>query len=416
MRAGKLNKSSLALEAPDSNPRTPFFRRNSGLRIVDVCAFYSPHGGGIRSYIDAKLRCAADCGHEVIVVAPAERDEVIDVSPRAIFAGVASPTMPFDRRYRYFDSAERIQRELDRWRPDHVECSSPWSSASAVARWRGGATRSLFMHSDPMAAYAYRWFGGLSRSFVDRLFSRFWDHMRFLGRSFDVVVSPNAELAHRLRRRGLDNVATISLGVDEGFSPANRDPRLRESLLWGLGLPPSATLLLSVGRLSPEKRPGMVIHAVAEASRKSAVGLILIGDGPLHRKIEPLTNGAPIRLYPQTHDRRLLARTIASCDALVHGCEAETFGLVVAEALASGTPVIVPDRGGAFEQIKPGQGLTYSAGSKADLSRAVGEFVNSRPAVAVPRDSVSKPRLMQDHFRELFASYAALAQPSKAAA
>ena len=39
---------------------------------------------------------------------------------------------------------------------------------------------------------------------------------------------------------------------------------------------------------------------------------------------------------------------LASADALVHGCEAETFCLVAAEARASGTPMIVPDRGAVF--------------------------------------------------------------------
>jgi alpha-1,6-mannosyltransferase len=28
------------------------------MRIVDVCAFYSPQGGGVRTYIEQKLRCS----------------------------------------------------------------------------------------------------------------------------------------------------------------------------------------------------------------------------------------------------------------------------------------------------------------------------------------------------------------------
>jgi alpha-1,6-mannosyltransferase len=106
----------------------------------------------VRTYVDAKLRWASAAGHEMIVLAPAERAEIVEVAPGAIVAGIPAPTMPFDRRYRYFNDQGRLHRELTRWKPDHVECSSPWSSASAVARWQGSATRSRMMHMDAIGA------------------------------------------------------------------------------------------------------------------------------------------------------------------------------------------------------------------------------------------------------------------------
>ena len=384
------------------------------MRIVDVCAFYSPSGGGVRTYVDAKLRSASRLGHEIVVLAPAENADVVEVAPGALLAGIPAPTMPFDRRYRYFNDTAAIHRELDRWRPDHVECSSPWSSASAVARWRGGATRSLFMHSDPMAAYAYRWFGFLNPAVVDGLFSRFWDHMRFLGRSFDAVVSPSRQLADRLRQRGLTNIATIALGVERSFSPARRDPELRASLLAEMGLGPSATLLLSVGRLAPEKRPEMIAKAVGDAARDREVGLVIVGEGPMRKKLERLAAASGrVRLLGHVSDRDLVARLMASADALVHGCEAETFGLVLAEALACGTPVVVPDRGGAFEQLKTGCGLSYAAGDRAGLTRALVQLIDS-PASGPA--TMAAPRLMDDHFRELFGLYGQFAAACAAAA
>lgn len=373
------------------------------VRIVDVCAFYSPSGGGVRTYVDAKLKSASRLGHEIVVLAPAENAEVVEVAPGALLAGVPAPTMPFDRRYRYFNDTERLHRELDLWRPDHVECSSPWSSASAVARWRGSATRSLFMHSDPMAAYAYRWFGFLNPAVVDGLFSRFWDHMRFLGRSFDAVVSPSRQLTERLRQRGLTNVSTIPLGVDGSFSPARHDPELRENLLAEMGLAPEAKLLLSVGRLAPEKRPELIARAVADAAGVRDLGLVLVGEGPMRRKLEKLAAASGrIRLLGHISDRDLVARLMASSDALVHACEAETFGLVLAEALACGTPVLVPDRGGAFEQLRPGCGLSYRAGDKAELTRALLRLVDSGGCPCRSGGPIPAPRLMEDHFRELF--------------
>jgi alpha-1,6-mannosyltransferase len=359
----------------------------------------------VRTYVDAKLRWASAAGHEIIVLAPAESAAIAEVAPGAVIAGIPAPTMPLDRRYRYFNDQDRLHRELTRWRPDHVECSSPWSSASAVARWQGCATRSLVMHCDPMAAYAYRWFSFARRPLVDKLFSRFWNHMRALDRGFDVIVSPSVQLAARLGAVGLGKVVTVPLGVSDEFSPLQRDVRVRAELLAELGLGPSATLLLAVGRLTAEKRPDLLVKVVVEAARARDVGLIMIGDGGMRGKLERIASrSGRIRLLAPIADRTRLAQLMASSDALIHGCEAETFGLVVAEALASGTPVIVPNGGGAFEQLRPGCGLSYTAGSKADLTRAIATFVD---VGAWPRFSARRcsPRLLDEHFAELVSIY-----------
>ena len=61
------------------------------MRIVDVCAFYAPCGGGVRTYVDAKLRSAARFGHEIIVIAPGKQREVVQRAPRTLWliAGAA---------------------------------------------------------------------------------------------------------------------------------------------------------------------------------------------------------------------------------------------------------------------------------------------------------------------------------------
>jgi alpha-1,6-mannosyltransferase len=40
------------------------------LRIVDVCAFYTPHGGGVKTYVEQKMRIGPELGHEIIILAP----------------------------------------------------------------------------------------------------------------------------------------------------------------------------------------------------------------------------------------------------------------------------------------------------------------------------------------------------------
>ncbi len=44
------------------------------MRIVDVNEFYSPTGGGVRTYIDRKMSILAEMGHELIVLAPGTED------------------------------------------------------------------------------------------------------------------------------------------------------------------------------------------------------------------------------------------------------------------------------------------------------------------------------------------------------
>ena len=384
------------------------------MRIADVCAFYTPAGGGVRTYVEAKLRAAARFGHEVIVIAPGERHEVIRRGPGALLVTIPSPRLPVDRRYHYFDDEAALHAVLDAWQPDHVEASSPWSSATMVGRWDGAASRSLVMHSDPLAAYAYRWLGGFaSTDRIDRWFGWFWRHLRGLGRMFDTVVCANSQLADRLRRGGIANCETIRMGVEAGlFSPSLRSQDLREQALHALGLDAGATLLVGIGRFSAEKRWDMVLRAVGAAARQCDVGMLLIGDGPKRPKLELLAKRiGGIEVLPRVSDRGELARLLASADALVHGCEAETFCMVAAEARASGIPLIVPDRGAALDQLVAGGGTSYTSASQASLTRAIGRFIDHGPELqraAAARSSHT--RAMDEHFAELFARYEALAR------
>ena len=388
------------------------------MRIADVSAFYTPAGGGVRTYAEAKLRAAACFAHEMILIVPGERHEVIKHGPGAVLVTIPSPLLPVDRRYRYFDDEAAIHAALDAWQPDHVEASSPWSSATMVGRWQGSASRSLVMHADPLAAYAYRWLGGfVPTPVIDRAFGWFWRHLRGLGRMFDTVICANAQLTERLSAGGVANVETIRMGVEAGlFSPAHRSSSLREQILCSLGLDASATLLVGIGRFSAEKRWDMVLRAVGGASRYSDVGLLLVGDGSKRAKLELLSERTRTAMVlPRINDRDELARLLASADALVHGCEAETFCMVAAEARASGTPLIVPDRGAAVDQLVTGAGTVYRAASEVSLERAIARFIRRGPelqrAAAV---RASRVRTMDEHFAELFARYGALA-PQRAA-
>jgi alpha-1,6-mannosyltransferase len=269
------------------------------------------------------------------------------------------------------------------------------------------------MHADPLAAYAYRWLGGfIPTPAIDRMFGWYWRHLRGLGRMFDSIICANGELAQRLTDGGVRNVETIRMGVEAGvFSPALRSPVLREQVLCALGLDASATLLLGLGRFSAEKRWEMVLRAVGSAARTQDVGLLLIGDGTKRAKLELLADRTRTAMVlPRITDRTELARLLASADALVHGCEAETFCLVAAEARASGIPMIVPDRGAAVDQLVPGAGTVYRGASEVSLERAIRRFIRRGPELqraAAVRSRLA--RTMDEHFADLFARYEQLA-------
>jgi alpha-1,6-mannosyltransferase len=383
------------------------------MRIVDVSAFYTPFGGGVRTYVEAKLRAAPRFGHEVIVIAPGAEHRVMKRGPGALLVTIPSPRLPVDRRYRYFDDERAVHTALDAWQPDHVEASSPWSSATMVGRWQGAATRSLVMHADPMATYAYRWLGGVAPTrAIDGACGWFWRHLRGLGRMFDSVVCANAQLAGRLAARGVLNTETIRMGVEPGlFSPSLRSSELRRDALAGLGLDSDALLLIGIGRFSPEKRWDMVLRAAGECGRKRPVGLLLVGDGSKRQKLKMIAEQYPnVAVLAPITERPQLASLLASADALVHGCESETFCLVAAEARASGVPLIVPDGGAAADQLVEGAGTTYKAGRERSLEQAIARFADRgaelQHAAAV---RASRPRTMDEHFADLFARYETLA-------
>ena len=373
------------------------------MRLVDVSAFYTPHGGGVKTYVEQKLRLGPELGAEVIILAPGDAHTVIEYGPKARLVTIPSPRFALDRNYWYFGNEPALHTALDKLMPDLIEVGSPWRSPSWVANWRGNVPRCLVMHADPMSAYAYRWLGpALSRPTIDRLFSPFWRHLRGLGSQFDSVICANHELAGRLTAGGVPHVRVEPMGVEEGvFSPVNRDPVLRARLLAECGLPESAGLLLGIGRLAAEKRWPMVIQAVRLAARERPLGLVLLGAGGQAANVRAAIGSDPhIRLLEPVHERARFAAIVASTDALVHGCEAETYCLSAAEARASGVPVIVPDRGGAADHAADGGGLIYRSADPAALAAAIGQLAGQ----GWPRTN-APVQTMRDHFTLLFAHY-----------
>jgi len=383
------------------------------MRVVDVNEFYSPTGGGVRTYLDRKMGMMADLGHELIVIACARENRIEDRIGGGRIYWVKSPPLPFDKNYGLFNKAEPIVKLLDELKPDVVETSSPWRPAWIVGNWQGDALKVFFAHNDNLGAYPQRWLDGIATPIqVEQMCAVYTRYMARFLEKFDAFVTNGPALAKRHARRGLTVHAAMPLGIERGhFSPNLRDERLRVSLLEQLGLPPEGHLLLGLGRHHPEKRWSMVIDAVEGAGADMPVGLILIGDGVERARLERRIAGSPhIRLFRPVYDRPRFSRILASCDALIHGSDAEPFGLVASEALASGLPLIVPDEGGCAELADPLYAETYRARDGRSAAAAIRRLFSREPSIlrAATRVAAGKVRSDLDHTVELMNYYESL--------
>lgn len=380
------------------------------MRIVDVAAFYTPHGGGVKTYIDRKMVAGPLAGHEIIVIAPGTANRVEERGPNARIIYLKEPAFPLDRKYHYFRDVEALHRTLDEIQPDIVEASSPWRSARLVGEWPGAAPRSLIMHADPMSAWVYRYLDPVaSRQTIDRSFAFFWRHLQMLDALFDGTITTGEDQTNRLLAGGLTKVVTNPMGVQPGvFTPDLRDEGFRARLLERCDLPPDATLLLGAGRHGPEKRWPMVIEAVTAAGADAAVGLIIAGDGRERARIARAAEQNPhIQLIAPVTDRTEFARLMASCDALAHGCEAEVFCTVGGEARAAGLPMIMPNRGGGADHAHLAEGWIYESGDPASMARTILDFITA-PRAHIRERAIYHShfvRTIDEHFADLFAYY-----------
>jgi len=375
------------------------------MRIVDVNEFYSPTGGGVRTYLERKMGLMAEMGHELIVIAPGRENQVEERPGGGRIIFVKAPRLPFDHNYGLFWDAAPITALLDELNPDVVENCSPWRSAWIVGNWQGDALKSHFMHNDNVSAYFLRWFESvISQERLERSAAWYTRYMaRFLDK-FDVVVTNGPALEKRLRARGLRIDAAMPLGIERGhFSPALRDERLRAAMLAQCGLPPEGHLLVGLGRHHREKRWDVVIDAVERAGASMPVGLILLGTGVETRNLEKRLAGSPhIRLFRPVYDRERLARIMASCDALIHGSEGEPFG---------------PDIGGCAEVADPLSAETYAARDAAAAARAIARLFAREPAMLRRAAVAAAGRVRSDreHTVELMDYYAARLAEKRAA-
>jgi glycosyltransferase involved in cell wall biosynthesis len=131
---------------------------------------------------------------------------------------------------------------------------------------------------------------------------------------------PTKTISDRLRGYGFTNTVIWSRGVDTAlFNPARR-----ETLQY------PGPIFLYVGRVAVEKNIEQFLQLDLPGTK------LVVGDGPSRKQLEAAYPKV-VFVGPKTGEE--LARYYASADCFVFPSRTDTFGLVLLEALASGTPV-----------------------------------------------------------------------------
>lgn len=197
-----------------------------------------------------------------------------------------------------------------------------------------------------------------------------WSIHRYVYQHADYCLAPSRRVVSELEGRGFGQVGLWRRGVDvERFSPDYVDEAMRYELSGGN---PDKVLLLSVGRLAAEKQVEQILPVLDSVPNAH---LAIVGDGPHREKLEEIFAGRPVTFTGYKSGEEL-SRAYASADMfLFPSSTIETFGLVAAEALASGIPVVSSNVGGVPEIITPGvNGYMFEPGDTRTMVEQVREL------------------------------------------
>ncbi len=202
----------------------------------------------------------------------------------------------------------------------------------------------------PWRAWAERWGSGFSR--------------------FEIC--PSRAALDSVARAGVprEKLKVVRNGVDVArFARAQRSEGLRRSL----GVRGGELLLACVARLSRVKRHDILLHALSMCDWRGRLRLALVGDGPERRNLHVLARRLGIADgVTFTGSRADVPAVLASSDIFLFASMAEGFGLSVAEAMASGLPVVASAVDALKEFVSDGEtGLFFPPGDARSLAETI---------------------------------------------
>jgi 1,2-diacylglycerol 3-alpha-glucosyltransferase len=333
------------------------------MRVVLTTESYLPYLSGVTVSVDALARGLRANGHEVLVVAPrpargARIEPVGSPGPTPQHAWLPSyqppAVAPPSYRMPLPIPWAGAPREVHAFAPDVIHAHSPFVTGLLARRLARSVNAPLvFTHHTRFADYAH-YLGPLSvpgSRLTDAYLRGFW-------RSCAAIVAPSEDLASMIRARiGTDRasrVHVIPTGVDVAGIRSLRPVDPRQDPGW----PSDAIVVGSLGRLAPEKSPGLLLDAVAlAAARVPALRLLMVGGGPTEAELRQRTAlpdlAGRVHITGTRPRPEALAR-VAGADLFMFTSRTETQGLVLAEALSAGLPAVAVDGPGVRDSVRDG--------------------------------------------------------------
>lgn len=330
------------------------------LRVAILGESYLPYLSGVTVATEALARGLGAAGHEVLLVVP---EPALGAAPGSAGARGPEPRVawlpsfqvpgPAPAGYRVpWPLPSAALRVAAAFRPDLVHAQSPFVSglmARRLARLSGAPL--LFTHHTRFGDYRH-YLGPAAvpgGALLAEYLLRYW-----LGCA--AIVAPGSELGDQIRgrlgARRRPVVRTIPTGIEVAaiHALAPIDPRPVA------GWPAEAIVVGGLGRLAPEKSVDLLVEAFAEvAAVEPAARLLLVGGGPSEASLRARCSqpdlAGRVHLTGMRPRLEALALIKGTC-MLATASRTETQGLVLAEALAAGLPVVALDGPGVADSVR----------------------------------------------------------------
>ena len=339
-----------------------------------VCMFtntYRPHVGGVARAVETLEQEARAAGHAVQVIAPGFPGDEHEPDGDVL-------RVPAIQRFNGSDFSVRvpvprvIAHRIDAFGPDLIHTHHPFLLGDAALRIAYERNLPLvFTHHTLYENYThYVPFDSQTlKRFVIRLATEY-------ANCCDAVIAPSGSVARLLRARGVTvPVEAIPTGIDTRAAAEADGAAFRRAR----GLPRDARVIGHVGRLAREKNLPYLARAVAGALRRDpAMWFLLVGDGPESRALKQLfaAEGVSGRVLATG---KLTGRTLrdayAAMDLFAFASRTETQGMVLAEAMAAGLPVVALDGPGVRDVVADGHNgrLLPADAPVAEMARVLRE-------------------------------------------
>jgi len=331
-------------------------------RIVDFNNMFSSSGGGVRTYHLKKLDFFSrrDDFDYTLIIPSAENSTEKHGNARIIY--LKSPSIPGTVNYRMFLNPFRLESILRDLDPDLIETGGPYVDPFLIRY----ASRNLdavitgFWHTHYPDAYLKSIGNAVSRRTGDFLQKLGWKAARKTYGWYDATFAASDCIINQLLDEDIGRIIQIPLGVDTDlFCPEKRSTELRRSVD-----DENRKLVFFPHRLLKEKGILEVVEAVPRILKEVDAVFVFAGTGPELPHVEDLCDRIPGCHYIGFIDSEIeMARWYASSD-MIYGLSAwETFGFSIIEAMASGVPLVVADRGAANDWVtRAGCGLSIAHG------------------------------------------------------